>query len=307
MLKTEHRVLSTNRIHHLHVLLWEPDDAPIGIVQINHGMCDYIERYDEFAEFLAKKGYVVVGHDHIGHGLTVHPGEELGYFYAEHAENVLVDDMYEITKWAKNKFPDLSLVIQGHSMGSIALRKYIMKYGHHVKAALIMSTSYTSSKENKLNLMLLNLLATFKGKHSKSSLLKRYVDYQHNKQFIKENMPNAWLTRDMEEVIRNTHDPLTNFTLSINGYLTILKLQNFIENKENIKKIPTTLPVLLVAGTKDTLNHNGQSIEPIKQAYLEAGLERVDTLLIPEGRHDLLHEINRVEIFDQLYQWIKSV
>ena len=49
--------------------LWAPaapDGAPVApraIVQIVHGMCEHMGRYDEFARFLAGNGFAVCGED----------------------------------------------------------------------------------------------------------------------------------------------------------------------------------------------------------------------------------------------------
>ena len=59
----------------------------MAVLQISHGMVEYINRYDEFAAFLAKQGYAVVGNDHLGHGKSVQDDSWLGYF-AEKEGNI---------------------------------------------------------------------------------------------------------------------------------------------------------------------------------------------------------------------------
>ena len=66
----------------LHGILWIPDGNPKMILQISHGMTEYIERYDEFGEFMANKGVLVIGNDHLGHGMSVTEGDKYGYFAA---------------------------------------------------------------------------------------------------------------------------------------------------------------------------------------------------------------------------------
>lgn len=51
-----------------------------GIIQISHGMCEYIERYEHFADFLTSHGYIVCGNDHLGHGNSVRSNDDLGFF-----------------------------------------------------------------------------------------------------------------------------------------------------------------------------------------------------------------------------------
>ena len=63
----------------LNVYKWIPKGEKIGVVQISHGMTENVLRYDEFAEYLNDKGFIVYGHDHRGHGLTARTKEDLGY------------------------------------------------------------------------------------------------------------------------------------------------------------------------------------------------------------------------------------
>ena len=70
MKKTELYIKSTNKVNDLHTIIWEPDVEVSAILQLSHGMVEYIDRYDRFAKFLNTKGILVVGNDHLGHGLT---------------------------------------------------------------------------------------------------------------------------------------------------------------------------------------------------------------------------------------------
>ena len=47
-----------NRIHARKCL---PDSAPRAVVQIEHGIAEHINRYDDFMSFLAEHGFVAVG------------------------------------------------------------------------------------------------------------------------------------------------------------------------------------------------------------------------------------------------------
>ena len=51
------------------------------VVQLVHGMSEHKERYIPFMEYLAKKGYITVIHDHRGHGKSVKNSDDLGYMY----------------------------------------------------------------------------------------------------------------------------------------------------------------------------------------------------------------------------------
>lgn len=72
--RRELRIPSSDGQSRLHVVLWEPEGKAEKVLLISHGMTEHIMRYDQFARFLADQGFVVIGHDHLGHGKTVRDG-----------------------------------------------------------------------------------------------------------------------------------------------------------------------------------------------------------------------------------------
>lgn len=64
----------------IHTIEWKPEGEVKAVLQLSHGMVEYINRYDEFADFLCSKGYYVVGNDHLGHGKSIQGKTEYGYF-----------------------------------------------------------------------------------------------------------------------------------------------------------------------------------------------------------------------------------
>ena len=115
---TDRHFLSADHKNHIHVKIWEPEGNVQGVIQIAHGMIDYIERYTAMAEYFAKKGYVVAGNDHLGHGDSVLTKEDYGYFTEKNASRCVVEDMHKLTAIMKKKYPDVPYFLLGHSMGS---------------------------------------------------------------------------------------------------------------------------------------------------------------------------------------------
>ena len=107
---------SSDGIHTLAAWCWSPE-APVGVIQLSHGMCEYVLRYTSFAERMCDAGFAVVGHDHLGHGYTARSADELGYITdAKDPAMCLVKDIYTINGWIKQTFPDLPVILYGHSM-----------------------------------------------------------------------------------------------------------------------------------------------------------------------------------------------
>ena len=111
-----------------------PEKEAKAILQISHGMVEFIDRYDGFAEFLCDKGYLVVGNDHLGHGESVTSKENWGYFAEEEGYKKVLEDLHTVTKLTKEAYPNKPYFLLGHSMGSFFARYYLCKYGNELDA-----------------------------------------------------------------------------------------------------------------------------------------------------------------------------
>ena len=143
--KEEHLFKSTSGVCDIHTVLWYPDkekyENPVGVVQIAHGMIDHIERFEGLALYLAERGFVVAGNDHLGHGDSVNDKNDWGYFAKGNNSGLyLVKDMHKLTIIMKKRFPELPYILIGHSMGSFMTRRYLMMYGNELDAAVILGT-----------------------------------------------------------------------------------------------------------------------------------------------------------------------
>lgn len=141
MKKEEFYFESRDGVSRIHGVKYLPDTGDvIGVLQIIHGMAEYVERYEEFAEFLTGKGFVVVGEDHLGHGKSVGENGTYGYFCEQDAATVVVRDAHRLKKMTEAQYPEVPYIILGHSMGSFILRNYLYRYGKGIDGAVIMGT-----------------------------------------------------------------------------------------------------------------------------------------------------------------------
>ena len=80
----------------VHAVRWIPEAGKCrAVLQIIHGMTEFIERYEPFAEYLAANGILVVGHDHIGHGQSVLSRRDWGYFAPGNPAGILLQDIHQ--------------------------------------------------------------------------------------------------------------------------------------------------------------------------------------------------------------------
>ena len=124
MTKKEFFYLSSDGKTQIRAMRWDPEGKPKGILQIIHGMCEFIERYDGFASFMAENGWLVTGEDHLGHGKSVVAEEYHGYFGRE-GNACIIADIHKLRKMTQEEFPDVPYTMLGHSMGSFLIRQYI--------------------------------------------------------------------------------------------------------------------------------------------------------------------------------------
>ena len=287
-----------------HAYLWRPANVqPRAIIQLSHGMCEYIERYDTWARRFAEAGFIFCGNDHLGHGHTAPDEEELGYMDGDGAL-LLVEDLHTMSVQMKTRFPGMPLLLYGHSMGSFAARYYLSLYGQELDGALISGTG-GPEQPTGLGLAVVSAIRRVKGAHHRSKLITALAFGAYNKKFKEENDPHAWLTRDKEIRGKYLNDPLCHFIFTTTGYRTLFTLLRTVSDKKWAQTVPKTLPILLFSGDMDPVGNYGKGVRVIADRMTRAGCNV--TLKLYEGaRHEMHHEINRDEVFDDLLHFIND-
>ncbi len=302
--KKEFRIPSRDGVHKLHVVLWEPEGDIRGVVQISHGMTEMIERYEDFALFLNKNGYVVIGNDHLGHGLTAGNASDLGYFCPEKMGATVVTDLHRTTRIAKKKYPHKPYILFGHSMGSFIARRYIMTYGMELDGAIICGTGTKSRLvlwSGKWTAAIIRLVC---GDQFRSKLLEKGAFSSYQKKILNPRTENDWLTRDESVVDFYRNNPYCNFNFTVNGYRTLFDVLSFIQDKHHIRQIPDSLPLLFVAGEADPVGNYGKGVKKVYQSYQAAGLKDLSIKLYPEDRHEILNELDKDTVYQDILGWI---
>lgn len=300
-------LLSTNKRDTLHVGVWEPSENPKAILQISHGMIEYIERYDEFAEFLKEKGVLVIANDHLGHGKTASCDDDLGFF-GEGKSKTVVDDLHEVTKYAKKTYGEnLPYFLFGHSMGSFMARRYLMTYGEELTAAIICGTGYTPGVVLGAGRFVANCISLFKGERHRSTFLKNLAFGTYNKRIDNPKSPNAWLSVNEENVMKYDKDKYCTFSFTVNGYQGLFEAIAFIQKKKNIEKVPKDLPLLFIAGEDDPVGNYGEGVKKAHALHKNAGAMNTKVVLLPNNRHEILNEHDRYHSFEIIYDFIENL
>ena len=280
-------------------------ENPRALLQISHGMCEHFLRYEGFAEYLSANGILVFGHDHLGHGATAPSPQELGFIAPKKGAQLLADDVFSVAQAVKKDYPDLPLVLLGHSMGSFIARAVLEKYPSAYTAAIVMGTAGPDMPTGAGKLLATLLSALF-GKRHRSPLLRAISFAGYNKHFEKGCDPNAWLTRDAEVVRRYREDPLCGFVFTAGAYRDLFTLLGSVSRREWAKNLQKDLPLLLVSGACDPVGGYGKGVKKLADRLRAAGMRNLSLSLYPEMRHEILNEISYQTVWSDLLAWIQN-
>lgn len=304
--KEEFQFLSENRETQIHAVRWMPEDGGIkAVFQITHGMIEYIERYEGFAEFLTEHGFVVVGHDHLGHGQSIATEEDWGFIHEENGSDLMVEDMHTLRTMTQEQYPQIPYFMLGHSMGSYLLRKYLTVHGENLTGALIMGTGTMSDISMKTGKIICKFLANLHGWHYRSKFIQKLSFMGPYQKFnVDGSVPeNSWLTKDVEIVRHYYSEPRCSYMFTVNGYYNLMDTVLYDSQLENVDKIPKNLPLILISGADDPVGGCGAGVKKVHMQLQKAGIQDLTCRLFENDRHEILNETDKEEVYDVILSW----
>lgn len=298
----------------INAVKYVPENSEVtAVLQLVHGMGEYIDRYSEFAAHLTEKGFAVFGHDHIGHGYSVEKAEDRGIMHCKYPDDVLIEDIYSNYKIIKEQYKDKPCFILGHSMGSYLLRKYLCVKAEDISSlngAIIMGTG----SENDIALVagnaICSLLSAIKGRDARSGILPLLMFNSYYKQYdlTGKHPENSWLSKNVENVkaFTDPSDERNICPFSINGYKILLRSTLYDNRMKNLKLMNKNIPVLFVSGDKDPVGAFGKGVRRSYDMFKEAGVRDLSIKLYEGDRHEILNELDRAAVYEDLYEWMKE-
>lgn len=305
---TEFTFLSTDGKTQLHGMRWEPDGGSVRtVLQICHGVAEHIARYDAFARYLNGLGIAVVGHDHLGHGLSLPEGGTPVYFGESNTWNTVVDDIYVLHQRIRLWYPDVPLCIMGHSMGSFLTRTYLIRYPGTVKAAIIMGTGWQPKAVIAGGMAVAKAVGAVVGDNGTSDLVTNLAFGAYNKLFAPNRTSCDWLSADEGNVDAYMADPLCGADATVGLFRQMLSGIRFNQKLSNLRQMDPRIPVLFVAGEKDPVGDCGNGVRRTYQEFRRAGVQDCTLKLYPGLRHEILNEkAQQQQIFEDIGQWLTS-
>lgn len=297
---------SRDGFHTIHAIKWQSDQTePIGVLQIVHGMTEYIARYEEVAVYFAEKGFVVVGDDHLGHGDTAKEYGDYGYFCKKDPVTVLVRDEHRLKKIVQKEYEGLPYFILGHSMGSLILRNYLCRYGSGIDGAVICGTAHDSKMKVMAGKMVTGILKLAGKDRNKSALLDELMFGAYNRRTEKRTSFD-WICSDEAVVDAYMNDPECGFLFTVNGFDTLISLVWELNKTSNLKKMPKDLPVLFISGTEDPVGNYGKAVQEVYDTFLNLDLTKVQIKLYNDARHELLNEKQKMQVYEDVCNWLTN-
>lgn len=286
--------------------LYSPiNQKPKGIVQISHGMCEYLERYEDFIGFLCKEGYIVCGNDHIGHGRSVNSPDELGFFAEKNGWRYLVKDVLTLTAIMQQRYPSIPYFLLGHSMGSLIERTILAKYSDLYDGALIIGTLSISFGLDAV-LALIESIGKTKGLHYRSKLLDRMMFGMSNIKIDEPETQYDWICSDMEVVREFAANPSCTFIFTDRGMYDLVMLVKYVSEKGWAEKISTELPIFVAGGAEDPIGQYGRYTREVFTKLVKAGVQDAELHIYPEMRHEILNEKGKIEVYRDILCWLNS-
>lgn len=298
--------LSTNGTHPIITASWFPQGEIKAVVQIVHGMCEHIGRYDEFAKFLNKHGYVVCGHDHIGHGRTALGFGKFGYFGEKHGAKTLVSDSNKLSMYLAEIYPDVPRFLLGHSMGSFISRLQLLQtydlFAGYIctgTGRLMAGTAYLRAYAGALS--------TIKGGTTTSIFINKSFDKIFHSCLEKNESGDAWISHDKSIVEKYKEDPLTRFYFANKAYADLLDMMMASNREEWYKRMSADIPIFLLSGKDDPIGEYGKAVPEIYEKLLRITKSKDVIYKIYENmRHEILNEINNQIVYDDILEWLEA-
>lgn len=280
---------------------------PRGVVQLIHGMAEHIGRYDDFARFLADAGYLVAGHDHIGHGDTAGAPERRGVIDAEGGADAMIEDAQMLRLLVSQQVASgTPYFIFGHSMGSLVLRSYLPRYGSGLAGAIICGTANEPVAVSRAGNLAARAIARVRGDDYRSNLLHALADGAYSRAIKDARTPFDWLSRDPAVPRAFMEDEACGFMFSAGAYATLTELAATANAPATYRATPPSVPLLFISGDADPVGANGRGVAQAAASMKQAGHENVTLKLYKAMRHEILNEIGKEDVYNDILQWIEA-
>lgn len=301
----EYSFKSVSGLSDIYVRSWLPENGQVkAVFQMSHGMAEHCDRYNWFAEKLCDAGYAVFLNNHLGHKNSVKNDDMLGFFGEKDGWKNLVGDMRKTTEIAKKEFPDVPVIVFGHSMGSFICRAYTSQY-KDVNGAIYCGTGGPNPAAGA-GIAVAKAIGKIKGVMYRSPLIDKMAFGTYNKRFPGRT-PFDWLTKDNKIVDKYIDDKYCGFMFTTAGYKDLFSALSFVSKNEWVQKVSNDLPILLVAGADDPVGAYGDGVKKVYDMLKATGHNKAEIKLYDGDRHEILNELDRDKVVEDIIKFADKI
>jgi alpha-beta hydrolase superfamily lysophospholipase len=189
---------------------------------------------------------------------------------------LLVEDIFRLSRIAKEEIPDVPFILLGHSMGSFAAQQYVLDHSREIDGVARQASSAPPGT---------NVL---------------------NTPFEPARTPFDWLSRDSAVVDAFINDPLCFPQLQPAALASFFGAASRLSDPASLRKIRNDLPIYIFSGSEDPVGQQLKGVQVLIERYHQAGIAGISHDFYPGGRHEMLNEINRGEVQARLLAWISA-
>lgn len=301
------RFTSTDKKTTIHAVIWWPETQPIGVVQLVHGMAEHIMRYEPFAHFLNERGFVVCGHDHLGHGESVASHDDWGHIPIHEGRSILVGDVGRLRALMRERVDkSLPYFIFGHSMGSFVVRAYVSECGQGLAGAIICGTGHIPPMTSVAGNTIARIIGRVRGERYVSKLLGDLSVGAYAKAIDNAQTPLDWLSYNEQNVQDYIADERCGFAFTTGGNATLTALTREVCSPSSLSRIPKDLPLLFIAGAEDPVGDMGKGVRIAADMARKAGIDDVTCTIYDHMRHEILNEDDCERVMGDIATWMED-
>ncbi len=267
---------------------WLDVAEPRGVIQIAHGMAEHSGRYDNFAKFMNKNGYIVIADDHRGHGET--DSESLGYCEGDMFNDTL-RDMAAIARDYREKYKGLKYILFGFSYGSFLAQAFMSRFSRYVDAVILGGSAYKKGFDIELGKLVANCGSIFKDEKKPAKVIEELSFGAYEKKFA----DGEWLSNNIESNEKYRADKYCGFTLSNNFYVSFFNGLSELYTKSYAEGLKVKMPVLIISGGEDAVGGKGKLVKKLDRYYKKVGMQHIQTELLSGSRHEFLNEVENCD------------
>lgn len=275
---------------------------PKAVIQFIHGMEEYKERYDKFAEFLAEEGFTCVLSDLRGHGKNA---PLLSHISNKYGDRLIIEDQNTIRKYIKKTYKDLPVYLFAHSMGTIISR--VLLQSEDKKYEKVALSGYVNPNPvASIGAVLTKFITVFKGPKAHSKLITNMTMGPFKKAVDPRRTDLDWLSYNEKNVDKYIADPLCGVEFTLGSYYALMKLLARMGKIKAYKEVNEKLPFLLISGQDDPCTGFDKGREASKALLEKAGYKNIEVITLDKMRHEILNEEDNKKVYNHLLDFFKK-